>query len=257
MEAFKKKFKDTPVIQVETGNFLMRGVGSAVREKNERVMRALSLFPVDVINLGQYDLGHAAKFLAREGYDERVARLSMLKNLISANGVFAPALAPPPAFVIKEVRGPRIKDGKQSLKVGFLGLSEPRHVVGGKDTSVKDMYETARALVPELRKKCDLLVLLTQADYEPAAKLATENPEADVVIAGNTSMAYTPKTIGKTLLISTAPSNAQQGDLRIYVDNKGKFSFKFRSTDLDLSAPVNAEAEAFVQGVPDDKLKQP
>lgn len=256
MDTFKKKFKDTPVIQVDTGNFLMRGVGPAVSQKNERVMRGLSLFPVDVINLGQYDLGHAPKFLARQGYDERVARYPMLKHVISANGVFGPALAPPAAFVIKEVRGPRIKGGQQSLKVGFLGLSEPRHVVGGKDTSVKDIYETARALVPELRKKCDLLVLLTQADYEPAAKLAAENPEADVVIAGNTSMAYNPKAIGKTLLISTAPSNTQQGDLRVYVDKAGKFSFKFRSTDLDVSAPVNSEAEAFVQGAPDAELKQ-
>ncbi|HKY03985.1 MAG TPA: hypothetical protein VJQ56_03800 [Blastocatellia bacterium] len=235
----------------------MRGVVSSVAEKNARVMRALSLFPVDVINLGQYDLAHAQKFLSREGYDERVARLPMIKNLISANGVFGPGVAPPAPFVIKEVRGPRIKGGTGSLKVGFLGLSEPRHVVGGKDATVRDMFETARALVPELRKKCDLLVLLSHADYEPAARLASENPEADVVIAGNTGMAYNPKLIGKTLVVSTEPANAQQGDLRVYIDRAGKLSFKFRSTDLDIGAPVNTEADEFVQGASDDKLKQP
>lgn len=234
----------------------MRGVGPTVNLKNERMMHALSLFPVDVINMGPFDLGHASRFLAREGYAERVARWPVLKSLISANGVFAPAAAPPAAFIIKEVRGPRIKGGKQSLKVGFLGLVEPRHVVDGKDQSVKDMYEAARALVPALRKKCDVLVLLTQSDFEPAAKLAAENPEVDVVIAGNTGMAYNPKLIGKTLVVSTAPLNAQQGDLRLYVDESGKFSFKFRSTDLDSTAPVDAAADAFVQSAPEPKPDQ-
>ena len=90
VEAFRKKFTATPVIQLEAGHFLYDSSGYAdyTMLQNEQVARAYSRWPVDVINLGRYDLIWARKMLAREGLAERVAALPMLKNLISANGVF-------------------------------------------------------------------------------------------------------------------------------------------------------------------------
>jgi len=72
VEAFKKKFKDTPVIQVEGGFLFYGDTGSAIVDlQNEQVARAYSRWPVDVINLGRDDLIYARKLLAREGLAER------------------------------------------------------------------------------------------------------------------------------------------------------------------------------------------
>ena len=150
VEGFKKKFSQTPVLQLEAGGFLYDSVGYSdnVMLQNEQVARAFSRWPVDVINLGRYDLTWARRMLAREGLAERMAALPMLKNLISANGVFEPEVAAPSAFVIKEVAGPRIKGRKRSLRVGFVGLAEPIKPSGGMfDGTVKNMFEVGRQTV--------------------------------------------------------------------------------------------------------------
>ncbi len=250
IEGFKKRFKDTPIINVDAGHFWYNSEAATpyVLLQNEFVSRAYSLWGIDVINLGRYDLFYAQRLLAREGLAQRTAKLPMLKNLISANGVFADSLTPPAPYLIKEVQGPRIQGGKKSLKIGFLGLAEPTkpgaEVV---DATVKDIFATARQQVAKLRKECDLLVIVAQAELATATRLAAENPEADIVIAGDSGGLYKPRRIGKTIVVSAAPGNTQQGDLRIYLSADGKMSYKFRATDLDDVIPADPGALAFTE----------
>ena len=126
VEAFKKKFKATPVVQVEGGFFFFGSGGYPMADlRNEQAARAYSRFLPDVINLGRDDLPYAQKLLAREGLSDRVKTLPMIGNLISANGVFRAETVPPAQYVIKEVGGPRIYDGKKKLKIGFIGVAGP------------------------------------------------------------------------------------------------------------------------------------
>ena len=216
--------------------------------QNDQFVRAYSRWPVDVVNLGRYDLIYAQRLLAREGLSERAQSRPFIKNLISANGVFGPDVAAPAPYVIKEVEGPRIKGKKKKLKVGFVGLAEPLRPGGGMmDATVLSMYETARAVVPKARKACDVLVIVAHAEIDGAMRLARENPEADVVIAGNAEGLYKPREVGTTMVVSAAPGNIQQGDLRLYLGQDGRVTFKWRSTDLDTLVPIDAAAEAFAQ----------
>jgi 2',3'-cyclic-nucleotide 2'-phosphodiesterase (5'-nucleotidase family) len=172
----------------------------------------------------------------------------MIKNLISANGNFASGVKAPEPYLIKEVQGPRIQGGKKSLKIGFLGLAEPTNPGSDMvDSTVKNIYTTARQYVPKLRKECDLLVIVAQAELATATRLATENPEADIVIAGDSGGIYKPRRIAKTLVVSAAPGNTQQGDLRIYLSGDGKVSYKFRALDLDELIPADPGAVAFTE----------
>lgn len=248
MEAFKKKFKQTPVIQVEAGNWTYDSTGyfAGVMMQNDQFVRAYSRWPVDVVNLGRYDLIYAQRLLAREGLSERIQLRPFIKNLISANGIFGAEVAAPAPYVIKEVTGPRISGKK--LRVGFVGLAEPIKPGGGMmDATVLNMYETARAVVPKARKESDVLVIVAHAEIDGAMRLARENPEADIVIAGNAEGIYKPREVGKTIVVSAAPGNMQQGDLRLYLDKEGRMTFKWRSTDLDALVPIDAAAEAFAQ----------
>ena len=250
LEAFKQKFKQTPVLQVEAG-FLWYNSYSADRImslQNDQVTEAYNRWPVDVINLGRYDLPYAHKLLAREGLAERIARWPVIKNIISANGVFSGNVDAPAPYIIKEVTGPRIKGKKNKLRIGFVGLTQPTKPGAGiTDGTVTSASEAARRVVPVARKNCDLLVIVTHSEIEGAMQLARENPEADIVIAGNAEGFFKPRQVGKTTVISASPGNVQQGDLRIYLDKDGRATFKYISTDLDSVVPADPKANAFVE----------
>ena len=144
------------MIQVEGGFFLYGGSDL----QSEQIAIAYSRWPVDVINLGRDDLSYAKILLAQEGLNDRIKRLPMIKNLISANAVFGPNFAPPPAYVIKEVAGPRIYDGKKKLKIGFVGVAAPTNPGDGmRDATVSNMFEATTRAVLKARKECDLLVI--------------------------------------------------------------------------------------------------
>ena len=109
------------------------------------------------------------------------------------------------------------------------------------------MYEAARRVVPVARKQCDVLVIVAHSEMDGAMKLARENPEADVVIAGNAEGLFKTRQVGNTLVVPASPGNIQQGDLRLYLDKDGRASFKYIATDLDAAVPSDPAAEAFVQ----------
>jgi 2',3'-cyclic-nucleotide 2'-phosphodiesterase (5'-nucleotidase family) len=248
LEGFKKKFKDTPVVHVEAGQFWYNSETNtpAITAQNDFVARAYSRWPVDVINLSRYDLLYANRILTKDGLAERTAAMPMIQNLISANGKFASDTVAAQPFLIKEVKGPRIKGVKKSIKIGFLGLAEPMHSNSGMiDITVKNMFEVAHQIIPKLRKQCDVLVILAHSEIAGALKLAKENPEVDVIIAGNAETVYKPREVGKTLVVCAAPGNTQEGDLRLYLSPQGRISFKFLSTDLDALVPTDMAAQTF------------
>ena len=247
--AFKNKFKEAPVLQVDAGQFWYTSSSDRiVKLQNDQVARAYSRWPVDVINLSRNDLLEAGRMLAKEGLSDRLEAYPMLKSLVSANSNYDDSVAAPVAFVIKEVSGPRISGKLKKLRIGFVGLAEPYQTSGGiADATVKNMYEAARRVVPLVRKQCDVLIIVAHAEIGGVERLASENPEADVIVAGNAEGLFKPRQAGKVLVVSAAPGNTQEGDLRIYLDKSGHVTFKYLSNDLDSGVPSDPAAEAFVQ----------
>lgn len=259
VEGFKKKFKQTAVIQVEAGNFLdatldYRGqMPSLAALQNKLVLGAYDRWPVDVINLGRQDLIYAQQAFAADGLNERLRFLPILKNVITANGLFSGRAAAPPGMLIKEISGARIKQKK--LRAGFVGLAEPMQVSEGRDATVSDMFEAARRTVLTARKQADLVVIVAHCEVETAVRLARENPEVDIVIAGNAETVFKPRTVGNTFIVCAAPGNTQEGDLRIYIGPGGKYRFTFRSTDLDNQVPADPAAIEYTKAVREELLK--
>lgn len=251
VQEYKKLFPKTTVIQVEAGFFWYNNetLSPVTQTQNDYVTRAYSRWQMDAINLGRYDLFYANRLLAKTGIEEKRASLPMIKSLISANGFFEAGVAPPPPYLVKDFTGPRIslaRGARKRLRVGFLGVAEPiRPGAGMRDAMVKNMFEMARKYVPELRKKCDVLVILAHSESEAAMKLATENPEADLIIVGNAEGLFRPRQVGKTTIVFAAPGNIQEGELRLYLTPNGKVSFKFQAHDLDAGVPADAEALKF------------
>ncbi len=255
VEAFKKRFPQTPVLQVDVGNFWYDSSIEIphVLLQNDYVTRAYSRWLVDVVNLGRYDLSYANRLFSVNGIAERTTAMPVMQNVISANGNFADTAVAPPPYIIKEVSGKRIK---KKIRVGFLGVVEPMNVGSGmSDAGVKNIFTTARKFVPELKRKCDVLIILAHSEHAAAMRLATENPEADLVIAGNAEALYKPRLVGKTVVLYAAPGNTQEGDLRFYIAPNGKINFKFRSTDLDALTPSDEAALKFAETARNEVFK--
>lgn len=249
VEGFRKKFKDTPVIQVESGLFTNGSAGSPLADlQNSHIALAYSRWAVDVINLSRDDLPFARKAFLKDGLEARLKTWPMMKNVICANGVFGSDSASPAGYLIKEVGGPRIFNGKKKIKVGFVGVAARTNPGDGLvDGTVSDMFQATTRTVIKARKECDVLVIVAFCEIEPALKLAAENPEADVVIAGDSGGFFNPKHAGNAYVVSAAPGNIREGDLRVYIDKDGQFSYKFRATDLDAVVPSDPAAVAFVE----------
>jgi 2',3'-cyclic-nucleotide 2'-phosphodiesterase (5'-nucleotidase family) len=246
-EGFRRKFKDIPFLNVDAG-FLFYGAAGYpkwVMIQNDQVLKAYSRWPLDVVNLGRFDLIYAQKLFEREGLAERASANPLIRNMISANGVFGPEVTPPPPFIVKEVTGPRIKVRGGKLRIAFLGLAEPVHVSEGLDATVTNLFDAARRFVPQAKKKADLVVILAHCEWNAAIRLANENPQADLVVAGNAEGFFEPEKVGDVLVIPASPGNVKEGDLRIYLDKSGRATFKYRLTDLDAVVPSDPAALAF------------
>jgi len=49
------------------------------------------------------------------------------------------------------------------------------------------------------------------------------------------------------MVVSVAPGNTQESDLRLYMSADGQITYKFRANDLDALVPVDAAAAAFAE----------
>ncbi|HUT57790.1 MAG TPA: bifunctional UDP-sugar hydrolase/5'-nucleotidase [Phycisphaerae bacterium] len=73
-----------------------------------------------------------------------------------------------------------------AVKVAFFGLCHFKTALpSAKGLKVSDPIETARALVPELRKKADIVVAVTHIGYWEDLKLAGKVAGIDVIIGGH------------------------------------------------------------------------
>ena len=262
VEGFKKRFPKTPALQVEAGNFFTDAADfkgemtPAGLLQNEQVIRAFSRWKFDAINLARADIPYTSRLFDTESIKERLTSIPAIKNIVSANTVLDLTPLRPAPYILKELRGPRIK-GK--LRIAFVGLTEPQRMSEGSDSRVSDPLLAAHRVVPEARSKCDVLVIIAHVEHETAVKLAEQNPSADLIIAGNCAGLFQPRTSGKTLVVCAAPGNTYEGDVRGYVSKSGEISFKVRSTELNASVPSDPEAVAYVENARQElfRIKSP
>lgn len=165
-------------------------------------------------------------------------------NLYRADGT---RYAPPAVF--REVK---LEDGRK-VRVGIIGLvgRSPFDQPAATQTQtsawqVKDATEALRAVLPDVRSRSDLVVVL-YAGMRPAARiLAHEVPGVDVMVAGlEGSVDKKPEMVGATALVQNADRGRFAAELGIALDDKRNP----RAFDL-ATVPMSAE-------VPDDPAMTP
>ncbi len=197
--------------------------------------------------------GFTVQQLARMGYDaflpgEREIGFGVKRLVASAAKAKLTIVASNVAYK----SNPKKLLGKESVVFKKSGLRVAVFGVMGTDVQltypsydrdsliVLDAVATAKRLVPQLRKKADVVVMLAHTSYFPAQKIAQDVPGIDVVIVG-----HAPGQ-GEVAPTATGPIYARSGQrgqniARTTVDVEGGRITNLASAVVSLGGTVRAD----------------
>jgi hypothetical protein len=206
-----------------------------VAVKDDWAFKAYRQFSVDAVNVSSHDLRYFSSLLAKPDASRRPDPASLLGRLVSANTISETAgVVGPRPFIVREV--PSRRPGAKPTRVALIGLTEttPAPPAGFKFI---DPVEAVRRTLPDARKQANVVIVLAKVSSKEAARIASEAPGIDVIIAGNAvtlEESFTmPVLVGQTLIVFTPFETRMLGELRFYAIAQGKFSTRQRFIALD------------------------
>jgi 5'-nucleotidase/UDP-sugar diphosphatase len=207
------------------------------RDTAEFQLQAMELMRYDALNLGSPEFMFGKEFL--EHARSRISFPYISSNLLSG-GSRIPWTR---EYIIKEVGG---------IKVAILGVLDPEGLAQLPDREqVKGLEvippEAAlKRLLPEVRGKADLVILLSQFDVEHTLALVQAVKGVDVVISSAADDVFFPPAAEKetAVLLQTGSLGKTLGLLKISLDEKRALRVsEKRYVPLDNSVPGNREIE--------------
>ncbi len=167
------------LLLLDTGNLLFRKPLQTETKRKDALLRAdlliqsYSEMGYDAVNVGEKDLMLGLRLLSEMAQHAKFPFISA--NLIdkkTQKKVFAP-------YVIKEIAG---------LKIGIFGLLDDyfTQAIQEKDPGlmILDPIQTSKTVTKNLRKQCDLIILLSQLGESRDRRLARENSQIDFILGG-------------------------------------------------------------------------
>jgi 2',3'-cyclic-nucleotide 2'-phosphodiesterase (5'-nucleotidase family) len=180
------------------------------RLKAEAIAYGFQKFGADVLNVGGFDLAKGYDYLRQLADSLKLTYISA--NLIDATTgelVF-------PAYQIIE---------KGGLKVGIIGLTDllPPTV---KDLKSKDIIETGRQLIKELKQQVDVIVMLVNVERSQVENITSAFADADYIFTSRSTYRTRPGT-----------NQLSKGPLVYASGNQGKYLTR---VDLTILKPDSA-----------------
>ncbi len=113
----------------------------------------------------------------------------------------------------------------QGIRFGIIGLttervktlSHPNDVVGVK---VFDIVKSVETLLPEVRKRSDVIIATVHLEDEEEQRLASAFPEIRLIIGGHNHEALGPIRLGQTLVAKTGVAGRNVGRVDLEFQNK-------------------------------------
>lgn len=259
-----------PTLYVDAGNlFSDEGYDGTklptwVQVKNKWVVKSYGYFHHDAANITPYDLPYLAELLKKDGYRERASELPFIKKLISANVRPArPDLEAPAPYLIREAMLARGRPGAK-LKIGIIGFTEPKRL--GPDNyqrelagfQIEDPFQAAKQLLPQLKKEVDLVIALAYMPQPSAQRLASENPEIDILIAANQmGTSAQVEHFGRASIVYAYSQTKYLGELRVYIRGDGSIENSInRHVALDDRIPDDPAANEMVEAARNESLNE-
>jgi len=211
------------------------------QDTDELQLQAMERMGYDALNLGGPEFNFGKEFLER-------TRSLVSFPYIASNLLYGGSRLPwTREYIIKEVGG---------IKVAILGILDPDGLAQLPDQEqVKGLEvippEAAlERLLPEVRGKADLVILLSLFDPEKTFALAKAVTGVDVAISSVSDNAFflSPPKSETTVLLQTVPLGKYLGLLKITLDDKRVLSVNERRyVPLEGSVPDKEEIRILVE----------
>jgi 2',3'-cyclic-nucleotide 2'-phosphodiesterase (5'-nucleotidase family) len=168
-----------PAILVDSGNLLYKNSKSSTGSESadiiaEAIAAAYSVMEFDAVAVGSADLVGGLKLLRKS---EKSGLPWTSANLLDTVG--APLFAPYRT----------VQAGVH--RIALVGLTDA-NTMTGTDYVINDPEQSLAALLPELSKQADIIVLLSPLSHNLNKSLAQRFPELDIIIGGDSSKGNLP-----------------------------------------------------------------
>ncbi len=195
---------------VDAGNFAALGIPSAA-ERNRGMVE------------GMNRIGYAAAMLGERELADGIEAFQALRKtarfpFVSANFIYEDdrsTLVDP--YVIHAAT---YKGG--TIKIGVLGLNRYnsgflKATAKGRNVVVSSPFDTARKLIPEVRAKADLVVVLTSLSISQSRQLAQEVDGIDVIVGASGGVLSQPREAsGGTAIVYPGNQGQNMSEIRVH-----------------------------------------
>ncbi len=199
-------------------------------------IEAMNLLGFDAMVIGNHELDYGRRWI--EGLIGR-AKFPVLsadvvhRDIPDLDGSSGKLLAEP--YVILSRGG---------LRIGVIGLTTTQYIQSPQ-VQVKDPVEVARDLVPQVARRCDLVVVLSHLGFKPDMELARAVPGIDLIVGGHShTLLNEPVLIGETLIAQDGAYAPQVGILDLTIAGGRIAQYSYRLKTLDASVPDDARVKA-------------
>ncbi len=227
--------RPAPVILCTAGDFF--GTADVFNEaKSHFVARMMGVLGYDAVGVGEMDLNFGLAALAR---DAREYRLPIVCANLVARGDSLRVRTGGPADRVADRLGtafpPYVIVRRAGARFGFLGVISPAtkaaRAVGGETPAtvesltytIGDPLEAVRAVAPELRAACDVMVLLAHMSQEEATRIAETVDGIDFIVLGHDPQGGPlgePPVVRNTTLLRATSQGQFIGELGITLGAK-------------------------------------
>jgi 5'-nucleotidase/UDP-sugar diphosphatase len=192
--------------------------------QGQSVIEVMNAMKFDAMVVGNHEFDYGLKVL-----QERMAQANF--PILGANVEGLPSLKP---YVIKNLQG---------VKIGIIGVVT-RDTLAGHPGKLGDLKFTTpesaiRKYLPELKRRADIIVVLSHCGYPADRELAAKIPGLDIIVGGHThTKLLHPELVGQTIIVQAWEHAKALGVLDLRVRD-GKI-VKFQGTLQEISPATGA-----------------
>ena len=245
-----RKEQNRQVLLIDSGD-ICDGTPFSTEYHGDADIAAMNAIGYDLACPGNHEysntLGQVRKMIAD-------ARFPLISSNTTVKAEGKPLYTP---YIIKEIDGARV------AFFGLMTYSARNYPAARNDLQMEQPIESARKLVPELRKKADLIVAVTHIGVNEDRQLATAISGIDVIVGGHSHTllpnpifigsppSSNPNSVNGTIIVQNFQWGGTLGrlDLNLYRDNRGRWAVrKYAGKLLPVTEeiPENPEVAAIV-----------
>jgi len=229
-------------IREENQSVLLLDSGSVFdykKETAEFMLKTMEMMGYDALNLGSSEFQFGKEFLER-------SRSQVSFPYIASNLLYHGERLPWTSdYIIKEAGG---------INVAILGVFDPDDLAHIPKQEQEKVFEAIppeaalKKLLPEVRKKADLVILLSQLNASKNLAILEAVEGIDVTIFSGCNDLANEKPPENTVILSTGCRGMNMGLLKVTLDDMQALSVTERKyVPMDSSVPVNEEIARLVE----------